>query len=249
MKFRKISFHNFRNEEWFNFLTEFKKFIEEMPSIKSKIAKLFALFLSLYFKADKIIEKIRKSRITPKIGELDKQRDTTFRGLIRTIESYKYHFDSAKRNAVESLQPVLKHYGNLAIKPYNEETAGINNFLQELRENHNNAIEILELTDWLNELEQNNQIFEDAILERNSEEANKTDLRLLEVRRETNRCYKDIIERLEALILIEEDEKEIENYTAFVKLLNTNIKRYLDTIAQRKGRAEAKDNDDYDEED
>jgi hypothetical protein len=247
MKFRRINFHSLRNEEWFNFLTEFKKFIEEMPSIGAKIVKLFTLFLSLYLKADKIIEKIRQSRVTPQIGELDKQRDTTFRGVVRTIESYKYHFDSAKRNAAESLQPVLKHYGNLAIKPYNEETAGINNFLQELRENYSSAIEILKLTEWLNELERNNQIFEDAVLERNREDASKTDLRLLDVRREIDRCYKDIIERLEALILIEEDEKEIENYMSFVKLLNTNIKRYSDAVAQRKGRADAKD--EYDEKD
>jgi hypothetical protein len=249
MKFRRINLHNMRSEEWFNFLTEFKRFVEGMPALRLKIAKLFAVFLILYDKADKIIEKIRKSRMTPQIAELDKQRDTTFRGLVQTIESHKNHFDSAKRNAAESLQPVLKHYGNLAIKPYNEETAGINNFLQELRENHKNAIETLELTDWLNELERNNQIFEDAVLERNREEASKTDLHLLDVRRETNHCYKDIIERLEALILLEEDEQEKEIYISFVKLLNTNIKRYLDAAAKRKGRSDAKGDNDYDEED
>jgi hypothetical protein len=249
MKFRRINLHNLRNEEWFNFITEFKRFIEEMSPIRLKITRLFAVFLILYAKADEIIEKIRKSRMTPQIAELDKKRDTTFRGLVQTIESNKNHFDSAKRNASESLEVVLKHYGNLAIKPYNEETAAIYNFLQELRENYESAIETLELTEWLNELERNNQIFEEAILERNREEASKTDLRLLDIRQETNRCYRDIIERIEALILVEEDEQEKEIYTSFVKILNTNIKRYLDAGAQRKGRSDAKNDNDYDEKD
>ena len=240
MEIKRINLHNLRNEEWFNFYSEFKRFVEEASPQTLKIEKYFAVFLVLYVQADSIMEKIRKSKHTKQIIELDKQRDSIFKGLIYAIKSYKHHTNSAKREAAESLEPLLSHYGNLAVKPYNEETAGIHNFLQEFRENYNDAIITLELTTWLDELERSNLAFEEAIIERNREGASKSELKLWDIRLEIDNCYKDIVKRLEALILITEDEKEKEPYIAFVKTLNTNIKRYLNTIAQRKGRSDAK---------
>jgi hypothetical protein len=101
----------------------------------------------------------------------------------------------------------------------------------------------LELASWLDELERNNQIFEEGVLERNREGANKTELPLLDIRQQVNSSYMDIVERLEALLLLEEDEKQREIYISFFKTINTNIKRYADTLAQRKGRADAKKNE------
>jgi flagellar biosynthesis chaperone FliJ len=152
------------------------------------------------------------------------------------IESSRHHFDENKRAAAEHLNPLLSQYGNLAAKPYNEETAGIYNFLQELRETYADDVQTLELREWLDELERNNQEFEQAVLERNRENSGKTDLDLMDIRRQTNRCYLDIVERLEALMLIEGDN----NYSVFAKTLNTNIERYKNALAQRRGRNKIK---------
>lgn len=248
-KIKRIHLSSLRNEECFNFFTEFKRFVEEASPEALNIVKAFAVFLGIYEMLDEIIETIRKSSITKQISELDKQRDNTFTGLILTIRSFAHHFDSAKREAAASLEPLISHFGNLAIKPYNEETAGIQNFLQEFRENYSNAIAILELATWLDELERNNIAFEEAVIDRNREGASKSELKLLEVRRKINRSYLDIIERIEALMLIEDDEEKPKNetYTSFVKTLNTNIKRYLDAMAQRKGRSDAKKEEEDDD--
>jgi hypothetical protein len=252
-KIKRIHLPSLRNEECFNFFSEFKRLVEEVSPQALNIVKSFAVFLGIYLMLDEIIEKIRKSSITKQISELDKLRDGTFTGLILAIRSFNHHFDSAKRNAAQSLEPLITHYGNLAVKPYNEETSGIYNFLKEFRENYNDAIIILELTAWLDELEQNNLAFEEAVMERNREGASKSELHLLDVRRQINRSYLDIVERIEALMLIEDEkedeEQKNETYTLFVKTLNTNIKRYLDAMAQRKGRSDAKKDNDYDEED
>jgi hypothetical protein len=237
-KTKKIYLHSLRNEEWFNFFTEFKAIVEKFSPEKLKIEKPFALFGSLYILVDGIIERIRKNKMTAHIFELDKQRDTTFRGLVHTIDSYTYHFDITKQKAAKNLSTVLSHYGNLADKPYNEETSGIYNFLQELRTNYGDEIDILELAPWLDDLEQKNSEFGKAILDRNQDEANKSELRLIDVRKDIDQCYTDIMERIEASALLEEDENQKNFYETFLKELNTNIKRYMDIIAQRKGRAE-----------
>jgi hypothetical protein len=245
MKVKRINLSRLRNEEWFNFFTEFKKFVESISARILNIEKLFGVFLFLYAIADEIIEKIRKSKMTPQIFTLDKRRDNTFRGLIHTIGADKFHFDSAKSAAAKNLEPLLTHYGNLADKPYNEETSGIYNFIQEFRTNYSAEIETLELNTWLDELKKDNDAFEEAILERNKEISGRSEVRLLDVRRDIDNCYREMIQRIEASMLILEEDAE--KYEPFVKMLNANIKRYLDAVAQRKGRADAKD--EYDEED
>jgi hypothetical protein len=247
MKFKRINLRSLRNEEWFNFFTEFKRFVEEISARVLNIEKLFGVFLFLYAIADEIIEKILKSKITPQISTLDKKRDNTFKGLVQTIRASKHHFDNAKSAASRSLETLLKHYGNLAEKPYNEETSGIHNFIQEFRSNYKEELSILDLSAWLDELERDNNIFEEAILERNKEISGKSEVRLLDVRRDIDACYKEIIQRIEALMLVEEEETN--KYEPFVRMLNTNIKRYLDAVAQRKGRANADNDNSYDEND
>jgi hypothetical protein len=232
MKFKRIRLNKLRNEEWFNFFTEFKSFVEEFFPNAQNIEELFAVFLNLYFTADKAIEKITKSGLTSAIVQLDEKRDASFRGLVSAIKSSLYHYDPTKREAAEKLSILLDHYGNLAVKPYNEETASIYNFVQELRGNYAGAIQTLALEGWVNNLDRENNDFENTVLARNRESADKTDISLLEVRRKTDRCYLDIIERLEALMLINGDA----GFEPFVKVLNNNIDRYNNAMKRRNGQ-------------
>ena len=252
---RKINLVILRNEEWASFFRDFKQFVENTTAKVLKIERLFNLFLPLYALADDLIEQIRKSKITVRIADLDKLRDNTFHGLIYVIKSYRYHFDTIKTAAAKSLETIIDHYKDLADRPYEEESAGIQSFLQEIRTNYKNEVEILELTPWLEELERNNEEFKKAMLERTYEAVDKPEIKILDVRKDTDKCYKKIIEHIEAYVILKEEEaeedgankeaieEELKPFRDFVKVLNANIKYYLDTIAQRKGRAKNDDDD------
>jgi hypothetical protein len=220
-----------RNEEWFNFFAEFKKFVEETSPETINIDELYALFLILYTDVDTALEVLRKSSYTSILVSLDEQRDDTFRGLTTAVESAAHHFDPAMKEAADTLKPLWNHYGNLAVRPFNEETAAIVNFIQELRGKFAPAIQTLGLTGWVDELERRNIAFETTVLERNRENADKPDLHVLDLRRKINRCYLDMIERIEAQILLQGDEL----FANFVKTLNANIDRYLAVLNRRKG--------------
>jgi hypothetical protein len=218
-----------RNEEWFNFFTEFKTFVEQVSPKVLDIEALFATFLVLYAQADKSLEVLRKSSYTAEIVSLDGVRDGTYRGLTETVRAGLHHYSTPVREAAEKLEVIIEHYGNLSAKSYNEETAGIYNLLQDLRARTAEAT-VFDLSGWLNELEANNQAFETAILARNAEEAGHVaDVNMLEIRRQTDRCYLDIVERLEALMLIQGDAA----FTGFVSLLNANIARYKSALSRR----------------
>ncbi|MDR0681302.1 MAG: hypothetical protein LBG15_05570, partial [Dysgonamonadaceae bacterium] len=61
MKIKRIKLDKLRNEEWFNFFTEFKTFVEETFPEVTDIEKLFLVFVGFYTMADDTLEQIRKS--------------------------------------------------------------------------------------------------------------------------------------------------------------------------------------------
>ncbi|MDR1114864.1 MAG: DUF6261 family protein [Tannerella sp.] len=236
MKITRIKLKSLRNEEWFNFFTEFKTFVEQSTPEALDIEALFATFLVLYLQADESLEILRKSSYTSEIIRLDGVRGGTFRGLTDIVKAGEHHYLAPVREAAEKLEVILDHYGNLSAKPYNEETSGIYNLLQDLRAK-SIEIDTLNLLGWIDELEANNQAFEAAILARNAERADSiVDLNMLEIRRQTDRCYLDIVERLEALILIQGAAA----FSDFVNKLNTNITRYKNVLSRRGHHKEEK---------
>jgi hypothetical protein len=202
-KIRRFHLHRLRNEEWFNFFIEFKIFVEEASPGTLNIVELYAVFLVLFTDVDTALEKLLKSGYTATIVLLDGQRDDVFRGLAAAVDSAAHHFDPVMREAAEALKPLWDHYGNLAVRPFNEETAALINFMQELRGKFAPAVQTLGLTGWVDELERCNNAFEAAVLDRNRESAEKPDLQVLDLRRKINRCYLNMVERIEAQILLQ----------------------------------------------
>jgi hypothetical protein len=229
MKILRIKLTKMRNEEWFQFFTEFKTFVTQATPEALDIEALYATFLALYGQADNSLETMRKSSYTSEIVRLDGVRDSTYQGLTEAVKSGLHHYLTPIREAAGKLEVILDHYGNLSVKSYNEETAGIYNLLQDFRAKAA-EVSILNLSGWLDELEANNQAFETAILARNAEGAgNIADVNMLEIRRQTDRCYLDTVERLEALMLIRGDAA----FAGFVNQLNTNIERYKSALSRR----------------
>jgi hypothetical protein len=232
MKVNGIDLRNMRNQEWFNFYTEFKRSVEEASPEKLNITQAFIVFLTLYVKVDIALVKHLKSSFTAAMVALDGQRDQNYRGLTTALKAAFLHFDPVKREAAELLWPLWELYGNIQAKPYNEETGTIINFIQELRGKYAEAIAILGLTEWVDALEKSNNDFEDAVLNRNRETAEKPDLHLLDLRRQTNNCYLGIIARIEAQMLLQGEDE----FASFVKTLNANIDRYVISQHRRSGK-------------
>jgi hypothetical protein len=236
-KIRRIYLHKPRNEEWFNFFLEFKTFVEKESPETLDIVELYALFLVLFADVDTALEKLRKSSYTATVVSLDGQRDDAIRGLTAAVEAASLHFDPVMRDAANTLKLLWDNYRNLAVKSYNAETGSIVNFIQELRGKFAPAIKTLGLTAWVDELENRNNAFEAVVLERNRDNSEKPDLHVLDLRRKINRCYLDMINRIEAQILLRGDD----TFASFVKQLNTNIDRYIAVLNRREGKGKTGD--------
>ena len=94
-------------------------------------------------------------------------------------------------------------------------------------------IATIQLIDWIAELERLNNAFIALEATRNSEEANRTELRMKTVRVDVDAAYNKIIKRINALIIVNGEAP----YADFVKELNARIARAQDSIALSKGQA------------
>ena len=236
MKCKRFRVEGLRNEEWFQFYTELKALVEQFGASALDIDALFQVFVSLYADADEALEIIRKSATTKQIEEADAVRDQMYRGFVDAIKSALNHFWVPKREAAERVQIVIDHYGNIARKPYDDETASLFNFIQEMNGTYAADINTLGVKEWIDKMNSDNQTFQGLMDNRYTEGAGKTYLRMKDVREKTDRCYRDMIERLDALMLINGDTQ----YAPFVNELNTRVERFDNMLAQRKGRSQAK---------
>jgi molecular chaperone GrpE (heat shock protein) len=127
---------------------------------------------------------------------------------------------------------ILNSYGNIAKKSYDKETADITNLLHELKGNYARDVDMLNLREWVDQLERANQEFDLLRKERYTESADKTEFRMKIVRLEIDNVYDMITGQINTRVAIEGEEK----YHPFVKELNLRIDHYKSRIAQRKGR-------------
>ncbi|MDR2473929.1 MAG: DUF6261 family protein [Tannerella sp.] len=230
----RIDLNNIRNEVWFNYFLEYRKFVERFGAPTLGIEAPFNNFIDLLQKADDTLELIRKSALTSDVTNLDVRRDNVFRGLKAVWKAALVAIEDDIKAAAERLGIVFDHFGNLASKPYSEETAGIINFIQELRSHYADDIATLNIVAMVDALEAANNEFEETILRRNDEMAARTTFKIIELRHEINRCYGDMIDRIEAQALLEGKDR----FAEFISTLNANIERYKQAKRTKKKTSE-----------
>ena len=232
MKIQTINSYNMRNDEHFQFHTEFRTLVYDKDPAVLKITPLFNSYLALYDNEDTALKKIMKSAITADIQEADKQRDIIFAGMIDAQKAALKHFNTTIQSAAKRLQVVFDTYGNLAKKPLNEQTSSVYNLLQDLNGKYAVDTETVGLHTWATELERLNDIFSALVKDRYDESALRTDIILKEARLKLDELYRTIAERINALVIVEGPTV----YTDFIKMLNVIITKYNNIMAQRAGK-------------
>ena len=236
MKIEEIHFSRMRNDEHFQFMTEFKNAVAKYGGATGlRIQFYYNSFLNLYAQEDEAFKKIVKSAITEEIQTADQYRDRIFRGTADTVKTALNHFSEDVLAAAKRLKVLFDTYGNLAQKPLNEETSAIYNLIQDLNGQYRADVSKINLAEWVNELQNANKKVSQLMENRYEESAAKTDLVLKKVRLQIDAVYRNIIERTNAFAIIS-DADETDIFLEFMRYFNTVIDKYRLIIAQRYGR-------------
>lgn len=233
MKISKIDLRNLRNDEHFQFCTDFIALANSAGAEKLKVKPQMDAFTALFFREREALQKISKSVLTGQIEAADRSRDETFRGMADANRSALRHFTPAVREAAERLQIVFDTYGNVAKKATAEETAAIAGLIGELSGNHADDVETVGLGGWIEELGKRNGSLAALMRDRYDEAASQSALVLRDVRAQADEAYRAVAERINALMVVEGGEA----YESFIRRLNAIIERVGGILAQRRGRS------------
>lgn len=232
MVIKKINLNNLRNEEHFQFQTDFNELVKKKGVANLNIETAYAVFLSMYGSESMALDKIRKNALSDDLVVADQLRDETFGGMTDAMNSALRHFNPDVRRAAKRVKVVFDQHGNLAIKPYDQETTAINQMLKELNEHYAADMATIGISDWAAHLKSNNDDFVKLKTQRYSEESSKTHLQMKPERSKLDKAYIDVTKRIDALMLVDGNAL-LED---FINELNQRIDSYALLLAQRKGR-------------
>jgi hypothetical protein len=148
------------------------------------------------------------SEISEELVELDGNRDATWFGIELQIESYTHHFDPAKQEAALDLENSLTPFGTgIARLKYVEETNTLNGIINKWENTAelSTAIITLSLTDWLNKLKDDNNLFDTKFRARVNERADAPDVKSVELSKQILAAYRELLAHLEAHTTLNKD--------------------------------------------
>jgi hypothetical protein len=203
----------------------------------------YDVFVSSFDVELSVLDVIRKSNITKEIHLQDHVRDSRYRGFSDAVDSMLNHYNEEKKNAAEKIDIIFEHYGNLTIKTMDEESAAIDDLVIELKIDANIALlNILGLTDWVDQLDKENKKFQELMLLRYKEVSQRPTVRMVDARKEVDKAFRNMINQIEALVRV----KGMAGYENFIKEINTVNERYKNILAQQAGKKDKGKDDEND---
>jgi hypothetical protein len=182
---------------------------------------------------------VRKDNFSILKEEVDFERDALLIGINDAIRTALRHFKPDIKEAARRLKIVFDKYNRpvpMVRQPYDAETASIENLLQDLYKKYVPDMELTGITEWINELATVNVKFEQLAKASHEQKAQKPDFRMIEVRKNVDQAWKEIIVLIKADMIRYGDEK----YRDFVSEWNALVKHYNDIWSQHQGRNKAK---------
>jgi hypothetical protein len=223
MKINNLSLLLLRNDAHFQFFADFRDLVTEEGAATLKIAAQFDALMALYQREDEALKKINKSEFTAKIQEADKARDEMFAGMSELARIHLKHYDEAVRESAGRLKILFDTYKKIDKKNLIEQTAAVTNMMQELNGRYAPDVAAVDIGGWVAQLGTRNAALNALIKERFDETAARTDIVLKDARAQVDKQYKIIVERINALVIVEGPEV----YESFIRRLNVIIAKYL----------------------
>jgi hypothetical protein len=201
------------------------------------LVSTLGLYRAAFANEQEAVNIIVKNRFTNMLVKQDRSRDDIFRGLYYTVKGLCFHPDPERQKAAKRLMDIFNHYGNIARKPADAESAAITDLMREFRRPDLTAdIETVNVGEWVEMLAEANENYKRFTVKRFQEASGKTAYRTRSTRPVTDKYYRNIVMHLEYMITV---GKETQTLSDLVGNLNIIVKRYKNSIAQKAGKKKA----------
>ena len=225
---------------------QFVEFALESLDIFQKWSKTFEIealeksYENSYQALQESYRKLKTNLYTEKIRQLDAQRDQTFRLIWHSCKAFTYDPKPQTVTAALKVLDVLNLYGGSKITnyDYNGETAAIENCLRQINKTCKPEINLLLLTEAVDQLEKENEVFRKTYEDRNEMQTeNKLLGEIRKIRAQMSKIFTAIVKQME-LLNIAFPDKTVEA-EEFIAALNVVIMKFHPlTLPKAKGEKE-----------
>ena len=205
------------NNQHLTFHREFEALIVEKTAATLDVVNTFAAYQQAIEAEDAAMMKIMKSKLTSDKTNADNDR----------------HFNTEKNEPGKRLSVLLSTYLKIEQGDYDDRTGRIRNYIQDVRsEKYSADADAIGLTEWIDVLEEANERCADLADEFNTELRDKNSYgKVSDLRLETDKAYRSLVERINALALVNGEEE----YADLITRWNTRIDAYRNAISRRLG--------------
>lgn len=219
----------YRNSEFIQFLKDTVKIYKAYDLKTLKIQALVVDVENSIAKLESVFTIARKNGNTELLESLDARRDRAIIGIKTLAEAYENHFDQSTVNAAKVLLILMNKYGSgIAYFNYIDETNTISNIVKEMQSETKavSAVTLLNISTWVNELEQANTAFNNLFIERNKDISEQPDQNLKNLRNPVLKQYELLVEKTSSYLSV----TDIPEYKAILDQMETIIVKYNDGV-------------------
>lgn len=182
---------------------------------------------------DKALKNSNRNSHTVEVVSVDNHTNIAWRGLHAQIKVMLNHPNETYRKTATECYNILNKYGNITKMGYNEKYGYAFNLLQDFTALGWDKRNQMNIDDWVVELQTRYDEYVVSTTARTEEDSHQVTGIIKDMREKADRAYRALMERVNALSLINGEEE----YRAFITNVNVIIDEAHAVLAARKTRA------------
>ncbi len=227
---------NYRKGDLVQYLNNVLEIVSEERATALNIAPQRQVLAEVMERFNTSWQPNRGSELTPEIQDLDEKRDSLFMGLKMTADTWAtHHFDLDKRSAAFLISDKISNAGNDIVRlRYQEETATLNALILDFQNELSEQVALLNLTNWVEELQEVNTAFNEKYLERAKALSTEQEGVVLQLRTESSEAFHNLVNLFEARMEIAKvDGEDITLYQTVENELNELTEEYNEAVGKQ----------------
>ena len=206
----------------YNFIQVVIERAEGNEGLKAKLSSDIAALKAAFEREGECIRTLKKSELTRLISENDSLRDGCYNSYKSVVKSLLAVPNGDIKNAAEKLWDNLKHYNIHSSDSLDQQTGLMMSLINGLETKYKNEVATLGISTLVAVMKEANEKVHTLMFQRNTEQSKKVPGATKAALAATNKAYRKLISKVNALVLLEGGEP----YLDFINTMNAQIARY-----------------------
>jgi len=209
-----------------------------VSQLPAKVEAAYTPFVAGVAKVDEAYKISHSSEYTQQIADEDTRRDILYTALKKQVQMYtKFTFDMEKKSAATYLWNIIKKYNVDVNENYSEESVKLQQMLQEMEDDNvaGGHITALGMASLVAQLKTSNEAVRTLLSQRNDERMQKEKAALANARNAADEAYRELVLKLNASAVIEDNTEGIEGV---ISQVNELIKYYRQYVLPKYGKGD-----------